>query len=107
AFWLQQARAETRAREGDLNGYIDLLRRFPYQSVDTYVRVASELTDRQQAGLVAACGLERFFSGEAIWRDQRSSNKHINEARTSLESLAAEESALDAMSPCVRMARNY
>ena len=103
AFWLQQARAETRAREGDLNGYIDLLRRFPYQSVDTYVRVASELTDRQQAGLVAACGLERFFSGEAIWRDQRSSSEHLDVARTSLESLAPEVGAIDAKAPCVRM----
>ncbi len=103
AFWLQQARAETRAREGDLNGNIDLLRRFPYQSVDTYVRVASELTDRQQAGLVAACGLERFFSGEAIWRDQRSSIQHLDEARASLESLAADVNELGAKSACLRM----
>jgi len=104
AFWLRQARAEAMAREGSLDGYMDLLERFPYQSADTYVRVASELTDRQQAGLVAACGLERIFSGETIWLDQRSSLEHLDEARLSLEALAAEVSALDATSPCVGMA---
>lgn len=85
AFWLQHAHAEARRRAGDLDGYVELLQRFPYQSVDTYLLVARELSDGNRAVAIAACGLAMFFDGQTIWRDHRSSAEELLRAREELE----------------------
>lgn len=88
AFWVHHSHAEARYLASDLDGYIELLQRFPYQSVDTYLLVARELSDENRAASVAACGLAKFFDGRTIWRDHRSSAEELLRARQELEAIA-------------------
>lgn len=90
-FGLEQRRANAWLQAGDSTAYLKLIRHYPYQSVDNYLLFTEHTEDQKMAALVAGCGLEAFFDGSIIWRDNRSSAAELEDARKNLSRIVLEE----------------
>lgn len=88
AFWLRHARAEAANAHGDASLYHQLVQWYPYQSANNYLIAAEGTEDPIIAAQIAACGIHKFFSGQHIWRDHRSSQEELEEIQKSLELIA-------------------
>lgn len=87
SFWLDSIHADSQLAAGNVAGYFDLLRHYPFQSVDNYLVLTTALNGSSDATTVAQCGLELFFDGRQIWRDNRSSAAELEAAKMWLEEL--------------------
>lgn len=93
SFALDKALADAKLSGGDYSGYLALVRRYPYQSVDNYLVLLPHLP-ADEAANVAECGLRNFFSGQTIWRDHRSSGGELAAAREEFEKVQARSVAV-------------
>lgn len=84
SFWLDKAFADASLAKGDPSGYVGLIHRYPYQSVENYL-VLLQVLPQEAGAAVAECGMTNFFSGQTIYRDMRSSPAELAAARQAFE----------------------